>query len=138
MVCRVVCLKAFLGSKHPAEDKVKEILFVTKWLPFSSPIVCSLVVWKIAICDKISFLEERTWRRRGIFLNKQYYIDFRKCLISSHTCALWYDMLLHYFSNFRALYQLPDETIFDLFPLANICITGRNKYIFENEILIMI
>ena len=44
MVCRVVCLKAFLGSKHPAEDKVKEILFVTKWLPFSSPIVCSLVV----------------------------------------------------------------------------------------------
>ena len=47
-------------------------------------------------------------------------------------------MLLHYFSNFRALYQLPDETIFDLFPLANICITGRNKYIFENEILIMI
>ena len=137
MVCRVVCLKAFLGSKHPAEDKVKEILFVTKWLPFSSPIVCSIVVWKIAICDKIKVIRRENLKK-GNFKNKQYYIDFRKCLISSCTCALWYDMLLHYFSNFRALYQLPDETIFDLFPLANICITGRNKYIFKNEILIRI
>ena len=32
----------FWGSKHPAEDKVKEILFVTKWLPSSSPTVCSI------------------------------------------------------------------------------------------------
>ena len=105
MVCRVVCLKAFLGSKHPAEDKVKEILFVTKWLPFSSPIVCSIVVWKIAICDKIKVIRRENLKK-GNFKNKQYYIDFRKCLISSCTSALWYDMLLHYFSNFRALYQL--------------------------------